>query len=151
VLLDEARANGWEFERMLWLDKVAQCAYPWRGWILISESILLFSKGEPLWLDVHPYMHDIYRLPEVSGEIPEGLGWHGSVKPISVVTDLVSRIGGDVYDPFCGSGTTLLACERLTRRCFAIEIEPQYCQVIIDRWEAFTGQKAVKVGEAVRA
>jgi DNA modification methylase len=57
----------------------------------------------------------------------------------------------DVYEPFCGSGTTVIAAEQLNRRCFAIEIEPSYCQVIIDRWEAFTGQKAQKVGELVRA
>ena len=56
-----------------------------------------------------------------------------------------------VYDPFCGSGTTLIAADQLSRRCFAIELEPRYVQVAIDRWEAFTGLKAVKVGDAVRA
>jgi DNA modification methylase len=55
------------------------------------------------------------------------------------------------FEPFAGSGTTLVAAEQLTRRCFAVELLPSYCQVIVDRWEAFTGQKAVKVGEAVRA
>jgi len=70
---------------------------------------------------------------------------------MSVVTDILSRIGGDVYDPFVGSGTTLIACEQLSRRCYAIEIEPRYVQVAIDRWEAFTWRKAEKVGEAVRA
>jgi DNA modification methylase len=56
-----------------------------------------------------------------------------------------------VLDGFVGGGTTLIAAEQLTRACRAIEIEPQYVQVALDRWEAFTGEKAQKVGEAVRA
>jgi hypothetical protein len=53
-----------------------------------------------------------------------------------------------VLDPFGGSGTTLLACEKTGRKCRMIELEPGYCQVIIDRWEKFTGLKAKKVGDA---
>jgi DNA modification methylase len=56
-----------------------------------------------------------------------------------------SALGAVVYEPFSGSGTTLIACEQLERACRAIEIEPSYVQMAIDRWEAFTGQKAVKV------
>ena len=52
----------------------------------------------------------------------------------------------DVYEPFAGSGTTIIAAEQPGRRCFAIEIEPGYVQIAIDRWEAFTGQQAVQVG-----
>jgi DNA modification methylase len=62
-----------------------------------------------------------------------------------------NHVACDVYEPFAGSGTTLIAAEELSRRCVAIEIEPQYVQIALDRWEAFTGQTAVKVGEAVRA
>jgi site-specific DNA-methyltransferase (adenine-specific)/site-specific DNA-methyltransferase (cytosine-N4-specific) len=54
-----------------------------------------------------------------------------------------------VFEPFGGSGTTMIAAEQLGRACAAIEISPAYCQVIIDRWEAFTGNKAVKAGEAL--
>ena len=64
---------------------------------------------------------------------------------------LQNHVASDVYDPFAGSGTTLIAAEQLGRRCYAIEIAPPYVQIAIDRWEAFTGQTAVKVGEAVRA
>jgi DNA modification methylase len=39
-----------------------------------------------------------------------------------------------VYDPFLGSGTTLIACEQLDRKCFGIELDPAYCDVIVDRW-----------------
>jgi len=47
-----------------------------------------------------------------------------------------------VYDPFLGSGTTLIAAEQLGRKCYGIEISPQYCDVIVKRWETFTGKKA---------
>lgn len=48
-----------------------------------------------------------------------------------------------VLDIFGGSGSTLIACEQLGRRCRMMEIDPHYCDVIIDRWEKFTGKKAV--------
>ena len=53
--------------------------------------------------------------------------------------------GEAIYDPFAGSGTALIAAERLGRRCYAMELVPEHVQRIIDRWEAFTGQTAIKV------
>ena len=137
--LDAIRKAGHQFERMLWLYKKAQCSYPWRGWLLKSEAILVSTIGEPRWNDAKPYSHDCYELPEVSGELPDGIGWHGSVKPVAVVADIVQRIcqNGDVVaDPFVGSGTTIMACEHLGRRCFACEIEPAYVDVCLRRYVA---------------
>ncbi len=51
--------------------------------------------------------------------------------------------GDVVIEPFCGSGTTIIACEELGRKCYAVERDPKYCDVTIRRWEQFTGQKAV--------
>ena len=50
-----------------------------------------------------------------------------------------------VIEPFCGSGTTLIACEQLDRVCYGMELDPKYCDVIIKRWETLTGEKAVKL------
>ena len=50
-----------------------------------------------------------------------------------------------VYDGFGGSGSTLIACEQLNRKCYCMELDPKYCDVIIKRWETFTGKKAVKI------
>jgi DNA modification methylase len=47
-----------------------------------------------------------------------------------------------IYDPFLGSGTTLIAAEQLGRKCYGMEISPQYCDVIVQRWETLTGKKA---------
>lgn len=66
---------------------------------------------------------------------------HGTQKPldcmaIPIKNNSVENDG--VYDPFGGSGTTLIACEKLKRKCFMMEIDPTYCQVIIDRWQNYT-------------
>ena len=55
---------------------------------------------------------------------------------------------GAVFDPFLGTGTTLLAAEQLGRRCFGMEIEPAYCDIVIQRWENATGQKARRLRSA---
>ena len=47
-----------------------------------------------------------------------------------------------VYEPFAGSGTTLIAAETVGRICLAMELDPAYCDVVVERWEAFTGNKA---------
>lgn len=134
--LDLTRASGHKFERMLWLYKAAQETFPWRGWLLKSEAILITSKGAGVWQDVHPYSHDCYYKSEVSGQLVPSVGWHGSVKPLDVVMDLIKRICDStaiVYDPFCGSGTTMVACQNLGRKCRAVEISPAYCAVILER------------------
>ena len=136
VWLDAIRSNGHVFERMLWMYKAAQMSFPWRGWILKSESILISTVGKGDWQDVHPYNHDCYYMPEVSGELPDDIGWHGSVKPLHVVKDILQRTvkrKGIVYDPFGGSGTTMVACEQTGRLCRMIEIEPKYVAVILER------------------
>lgn len=144
---DSARKNGFTFERMLWLYKAAQCTFPWRGWILKSESITVCSIGKSIWQEVHPFAHDCYYLPEVSGELNKNLGWHGSVKPMSVVSDLMSRIsarGNIIYEPFSGSGTTIIAGENLGRKVRAIEISPSYVAVTLERYFVHTRKSPVR-------
>lgn len=71
---------------------------------------------------------------------------HPTQKPIALFDWLLAEFteeGATILDPFLGSGTTLIACERLGRRCYAIEIEPRYVDVAVRRWEEFTGRKAV--------
>jgi len=70
---------------------------------------------------------------------------HPTQKPIDVTIDILERGGASVIDLFLGSGSTLIACEKTNRRCFGMEIDPHYCDVIIKRWEDFTGAKAVRI------
>lgn len=61
---------------------------------------------------------------------------------------MYSNEGNIVLDLFGGSGTTLIAAEQLGRKCYMMELDPHYCDVIIARWEKLTGKKAVKVSAA---
>jgi len=76
---------------------------------------------------------------------------HPTMKPVALWERAImdgSRAGEIVYDPFLGSGTTLIAAEQLGRKCYGMEISPQYCDVIVKRWENLTGQKAVLHGDS---
>ena len=67
------------------------------------------------------------------------------MKPVELVSIMLansSRPGDPILDPFLGSGTTMIAAERLGRRCYGMEIEPRYVDVAVRRWEEFTGRKA---------
>ena len=71
---------------------------------------------------------------------------HGTQKPIECMARPIRNHGmkdDDVYDPFLGSGTTLIAAEQLGRKCYGMEISPQYCDVIVKRWETLTGRQAI--------
>jgi DNA modification methylase len=70
---------------------------------------------------------------------------HPTTKPLTLIRRLVlnsTEINGVVYDGFVGSGTTLLVCEQTKRRCFAVEIDLEYCLTVVRRWEQQTNRKA---------
>ena len=81
-------------------------------------------------------------LPEQGAIIKE----HPATFPIKLPSEYIMAMtdkGDNVIEPFGGSGTTLIACEQLERNCYIMELDEKYCDVIIDRWEQFTGEKAV--------
>ena len=70
---------------------------------------------------------------------------HPTQKPLFLPSEALknsSREGDAILDVFGGSGSTLIACEQLDRKCYMCELDPHYCDVIIQRWENLTGQKA---------
>jgi DNA modification methylase len=74
------------------------------------------------------------------------LAMHPTVKPVLLVADAIrdcSRRGGLVLDPFAGSGTTVIAAERTGRKARVIEIDPAYCDLIVRRWQDYTGKRAI--------
>ena len=97
---------------------------------------------------------------QLTGEWPSQAGWfdtthenklgvglktHGAGMPPAVAARAVfwhSRPGSIVHEPFCGTGTTIIACEQLGRKCYGMEISPAYCDVIVRRWEQYTGLQA---------
>lgn len=71
---------------------------------------------------------------------------HPTMKPVKLIARQVmnsSKMGDAVLDTFGGSGSTMMACQQLDRDCYTMELDPHYCDVIIARWEKFTGDKAV--------
>ena len=73
--------------------------------------------------------------------------YHPTQKPVALASKAIRNHGGadKVLDLFGGSGSTLIACEQLNRTCYMMELDPGYCDVIINRWEQYTGQKAVRL------
>ena len=91
---------------------------------------------------------DVWPIPR-----PAASPLHPTQKPLALVERAIahsSTPGATVLDPFCGAGTTLIACERTGRRGVGVEIDPRYVAATIARWEAFTGAAAVPL-EAVEA
>ena len=73
---------------------------------------------------------------------------HPTMKPVKLVARFIhnnSKKGEAIVDIFGGSGSTLIACEQLKRKCYMMELDPKYCDVIVKRWENLTGRKAVKL------
>ena len=73
---------------------------------------------------------------------------HPTMKPLELIGNelkISSNENSNVVDLFGGSGSTLISCEQLNRKCYMMELDPKYIDVIIDRWEKFTGEKAIKI------
>lgn len=135
MMIDQA---GWTLKHMLvWVKNnhvLGRCDYHYK-----HEPIFYgWNKG-----------HDFYganncvSVLEFDRERKNDL--HPTMKPVELLAVLVtnsSLTGARILDPFLGSGSTLIACEKTNRRCFGMEIDPHYCDVIIARWEKFTGKKA---------
>ena len=104
------------------------------GW-LKKGTHTFYGKGEfktTVWDIDKPFRNDL----------------HPTMKPIRLVSNCLldgSKEGDIVLDAFGGSGTTLIAAEQLGRKCYMMELDPHYCDVIIARWEKLTGRKAIKI------
>jgi len=141
-----------------------------QGWRLHQTLVWVKDKLVPGHSDYH-YRHEPVLFgykPGYSGRRGRGSGgWYGgndassvfefptprrndehpTAKPVGLVEAMVrnsTRTGDLVLDPFAGSGSTLIACERLERRCALVELDPRYVDVIVRRWEGFAGKTAVK-------
>ena len=104
-----------------------------------------FDKGVRLY---HFLWNGLCR--EGSREVEGKTRVHPTQKPVGMLADILkdfSEENDSVLDCFGGSGSTLIACEQLNRKCYMCELDPHYCDVIINRWETLTGQKAVLLND----
>lgn len=104
----------------------------WFGWV---ESGIDFTDNKTI-----TNVWDIKR--------PKKSDLHPTMKPIELIATALTHNPGSesCLDLFGGSGSTLIACEQLNRKCYMMELTEHYCDVIINRWETLTGRKAVKIG-----
>ena len=95
----------------------------------------------------HSWYSDRKQTTIIKHDRPTKSKLHPTMKPVSLMEYLINnstKQGDIVFDSFCGSGSTLIACEKLQRSCYGVELDPKYCDVIVKRWEQWTGQKATK-------
>ena len=123
--------EGINFKRILTIYKPNRMGFPWQSWILTSEIIALFENGKPEYIKEN-YKHDVYTFDY--SERPDKEVNHPTVKPLSIVCDVISKTKGkSVLDLFLGSGTTMVASHQLKRKCYGMELDPKYADVIVKR------------------
>lgn len=123
------------------------------GWIVWDKRGDMnsnnFADGEMAWCSFHTPLR-IYKQIW-NGMIREGereVRVHPTQKPVKMISDVLgdfTKQDDKIIDLFGGSGSTLIACEQLNRKCYMMELDPHYCDVIIDRWQKLTGKTAVKI------
>ena len=134
--------------------------YHWSSTIIWNKSSLIISrkdyhtKYEPIW---YGWLNGESRLKPLKDrkqsdvwdiKKPSSSKLHPTTKPIELVEKAVlnsSENKNIIIDLFLGSGSTLIACEKTNRKCYGMELDPHYCDVIVKRWEDFTGKKAERV------
>jgi DNA modification methylase len=173
VILDiapviEAASTGWVFVwtswkvLTLWIEQFASLGYP-------TNQIIWFKGGGGIG-DLKKTFSSDYETALVWNRGAELTGkrigsvWkvgkdsaseyaHPTQKPVALAEEAIdktTRVGYKILDLFGGSGSTLIACEKTNRNCYMMELDPKYCDVIIKRWQDYTGKKAVHAdtGEA---
>lgn len=143
-LFDVSESSGYGVRSMIVWDKGT--AGMGRGWRSQHELILWGCKDVPPYPKKFPGAGNVLTVQR-SGNVN-----HTTEKPTELIVNLLSNtpFAKTVVDTFLGSGTTLIACEQLNRKCYGMEIEPFYVDVIVKRWETFTGLKAKLIREGAR-
>ena len=146
-------------QEMMMMMMMREANLPCRHQIIWVKDTPVFSMGrldydykhEPIlygWVKKHTFYRkgeqdkSVWEFKRTANKI------HPTMKPVELICNALKNSTEKeniVLDFFGGSGSTLIACEQLGRKCRMMELDPHYCDVIIARWEKFTGQKAVKV------
>jgi DNA modification methylase len=141
-------------------DSLASCGFTVRAQIIWAKRQLVMGRGhyhwqhEPCWYAVRNHGHwagdrKQSTLWQIENKNQDAETVHGTQKPVECMRRPIvnnSSPGQAIYEPFCGSGTTLIAAQQTSRNCLAMELSPNYCDVIVKRWQDFTGKQAVLDG-----
>lgn len=128
---------------------------------IIWKKPMLLGRGRYQWahepclmaVKGSPYFTDDRKKTTVwdFGGYDKSKNVHPTQKPVFIPEEAISnssKQGSNVLDLFGGSGSTLIACEKLSRTAYIMELDPKYCDVIVKRWQDFTGKKAVLLTES---
>ena len=102
-----------------------------------------FYSTRAYFNNTHDNMTEVWEFERVQGEERHG---HATPKPVEMMERVMKSSAPEnaiVVEPFLGSGSTLIAAEKTNRKCYGMELDPKYCDVIVKRWEDFTGKKAI--------
>jgi DNA modification methylase len=142
-------------------ESLVACGFEIRAQIVWAKDRLVLGRGhyhwqhEPCWYAVRGTGHWTgdrrqTTLWQIAGTGQDAATVHGTQKPVGCMRRPIennSSPGQAVYEPFSGSGTTIVAAEMAGRCCHAVELSPAYVDVAVLRWQAFTGQEAVLAGD----
>lgn len=113
------------------------------------EFVLVFSKKGTRAIGVKPFHGTLKNILHIPPKKNEFSAEHNAVFPIDLPSHFINNFSEkSVLDLFGGTGTTLIAAEQLNRKCYMMELDPHYCDVIIARWEKLTGNKAERISHA---
>lgn len=150
-------------------ESLMACDFQMRAQIIWAKNSLVMGQGhyhwqhEPCWYAVKGKGHwngdrkqstlwQIANMHRTQGNVDDGKTNHSTQKPVECMRRPIvnnSSPGQAVYEPFCGSGTTIIAGEMEGRSIHAIELNPAYVDVVIKRWQDFTGEQATRESDGV--
>ena len=141
--------TGWKYNKFWFNNEPYDVFY----WIVKNKHSggknSNFRNTEPIfiWGKFKKKFHFDYIFVDSIQRLTGPADIHSCPKPVQLLSDFIIRTDykGLILDVFLGSGSTLIACEKTNRKCYGMEIDPHYCDVIVKRWEDYTGQKAQKV------
>lgn len=135
-------------------ESLEKCNYIIKSQIIWAKNNFAISRGHYHWKH-EPVWYAVKKNNKANwiGDRSQTTVWeidkprknetgHSTQKPVMCMQKPILNHSGDVYDPFLGSGSTLIACEKTNRKCYGMELDPHYCDVIIKRWEDYTGKVA---------
>ena len=127
--LDVGRQFGRVFANIAWVKLGTGYAALGARYKPRYESVIAVeTKGDTLWIGPDDE-NTVWEIDVNHGHKPD----HPTEKPVECMQRPIRNHKGDVYEPFCGSGTTIIAAENEDRTCYAMEIDPAYCAVILER------------------
>lgn len=128
---------GYKFHNILVMNK--DTAFPQKWYSTNTEFIFYMYKGKAID-PLKKCQSNVFNVKMPKGSEKK----HVSQKPVEMISSIISNHPfGSVYEPFLGSGSTLIACEKTNRKCYGMELDEHYCDVIVERWQKYTGNEAV--------